>query len=222
MPVTPGVAMPDEAYAAGIVVREPPTGPVSPDSNVTLQIEITNRSGIAWMQERVGPINVGNHWFDRTGERMLQQDDARAPLAPVLLPAETCRIALTVKAPHEPGEYRCVVDLAHEGIRWFVNRGSSAAHVPVQVGTPVGEPPSPAPARAPQEPAGSRRPHGPAPGDLSEPPPGEFPMHGVHTDTVAKILAGRGAELLERLVDRGCGDDWVSYRYFVRGGSARS
>jgi hypothetical protein len=41
-------------------------------------------------------------------------------------------------------------------------------------------------------------------------------MHGVHTDVVSRLIADGGGELLERTTDRSCGQDWISYRYFVR------
>jgi len=46
--------------------------------------------------------------------------------------------------------------------------------------------------------------------------PGEFPMYGVPLDTVVRLVTGQGATLVHVESDRSCGDDWVSYRYFVR------
>jgi SAM-dependent methyltransferase len=46
--------------------------------------------------------------------------------------------------------------------------------------------------------------------------PGEFPMYGVPLNTVAGLIADHGATLLHIENDRSCGEDWVSYRYFVR------
>jgi hypothetical protein len=46
--------------------------------------------------------------------------------------------------------------------------------------------------------------------------PGDFPMFGVPVHSVAGLIADHGATLLHVENDRSCGDDWVSYRYFVR------
>ena len=41
-------------------------------------------------------------------------------------------------------------------------------------------------------------------------------MHGVPRSEVEAILDAGGGELFHVEDDQSCGNDWVSYRYFVR------
>ena len=41
-------------------------------------------------------------------------------------------------------------------------------------------------------------------------------MYGIPLNVVVATIAGCGGTLLHVENDRSCGDDWMSYRYFVR------
>ena len=41
-------------------------------------------------------------------------------------------------------------------------------------------------------------------------------MYAVDTNIVTGLIARHGGMLLQIENDRSCGEDWVSYRYFVR------
>lgn len=45
---------------------------------------------------------------------------------------------------------------------------------------------------------------------------GEFPMHGLHRDTVIEVNESHGGNLLHLEIDERCGREWVGYRYVVR------
>jgi SAM-dependent methyltransferase len=215
--------MPDEAYQAALSVAGIPGGSVGPHTEITLDVDVTNISHIVWSHETfgVGVISAGNHWLDQTGARTLQCDDGRTPLPEAVPPGGACRVALTITTPASPGDYLCEIDLAHEGVRWFRDRDSAVVRFPVRVradgasdvraaGAALAELVAPSgSAPAGEWPAA-------APGDPSAADPGDFPMHGVHTDVVSQLIAAGGGELLERTADRSCGQDWISYRYFVR------
>jgi len=214
--------MPDEAYHASIAVAGMPRM-VRPLGEVTLQVEVTNIGSVDWIQRDYGALSIGDHWLDAAGLRMLARDDGRTRLPAALRAGETCRVALTIGAPSTPGEYQLEVDVAHEGVLWFHDRGSEVVRLAVRVGENeigAGEPPAASRVEPPAHPAGA--------GDgvvqasrvtdakMEVDDPGEFPMHGVPLDAVAALVAGHGATLLHIENDRSCGDDWVSYRYFAR------
>ena len=50
-----------------------------------------------------------------------------------LYPGDRCKVALTITAPRDCGDYWCEIDLAHEGVVWFRERGSAAVRFPVRV-----------------------------------------------------------------------------------------
>lgn len=221
--------MPDDAYQAALSVAGLPRGPLTPGAEVTLDVDVTNASQVAWLQQECGTIRVGNHWLDHTGERMLQRDDGRTVLAETLPPGGTCRVPLTIKAPAAEGDYQCELDLAHEGIRWFRDRNSAVVRFQVVVRggglehadmATIGDSHSTqqsgdvgaAPIELPSA----------APGDPSVADPGDFPMYGVHSDRVGELIAASGGELLQKSVDQSCGPHWIAYRYFVRKSSGQA
>jgi SAM-dependent methyltransferase len=205
-------AMPEDAYRASIALDGLPRR-VRAGSQMTLQVEVTNLSVIDWSQRDFGVFSVGDHWFDGDGLRMLTRDDGRTRLPLVLRARETCRVPLTINAPAEPGDYQCEFDVAHEGVLWFHDRDSAVLRLEVRVGD-GDEPLVPREAAAPSPPAqtGGRA----ILADTGVEDPGEFPMYGVPLDTVVRLVTGQGATLVHVESDRSCGDDWVSYRYFVR------
>jgi SAM-dependent methyltransferase len=216
--------MPDPAYLASIVVAGMPRR-IEPLSQVTLQVKVTNISSFDWNQREYGPIRVGDHWLDAAGLRMLARDDGRTRLPETLRAGETCSMALTICAPSNPGEYQLEVDLAHEGVLWFHDRGAEVVRLAVCVALNqidaalASSSPSCVESRAVSAAAlndGPIQALASTDGKLGVDDPGEFPMHGVALDAVAALIAEHGATLLHVENDRSCGEDWVSYRYFAR------
>jgi SAM-dependent methyltransferase len=219
--------MPDTAYCASLVVTCVPRRTVTPGAEITLQVEITNLSAFAWSQREFGVMAVGNHWFDGAGGRLVIRDDGRTSLPGTLAPGATCRVPLLIKAPQDSGEYQCEVDVAHEGVLWFHGRGSRVVRFPVRVGgredsdaDVVGDEGGPIPDRgtsaaAPSDERSIEAPSA-ATADTNTEDPGAFPMYGIPLNVVVATIARCGGTLLHVDNDRSCGDDWVSYRYFVR------
>jgi SAM-dependent methyltransferase len=217
-------AMADEAYRAWIRIVDAPARPLRPGSVLTITVEVTNRSAVTWSQHASGIIRVGNHWTDSDG-RMLQRDDGRSDLPMVLGPGETTRLRLTITVPGEETDYRCEVDLAHEGVLWFGDRGNPVASFTVRATNSDERDESfvaaqESRAHQPREIERGRVLSGP---NLAAADPGEFPMHGIPRESVERLIAESGGVVVHVEHDRSCGDDWVSYRYFVRrrGGPAR-
>jgi hypothetical protein len=165
-------------------------------------------------------------WLDDAGDRMLARDDGRTSLPGTLRPGETCRLPLTIKTPSDPGLYQCEVDLAHEGVVWFHDKGSPVVrfvvHNAFEQEPDLGSSELresrvrvPAPPAAAND--GRVEPTAAIAGintDVDH--PGDFPMHGVALDSVVRLIAEQRATLLHIENDRSAGDDWVSYRYFIR------
>jgi len=194
------VAMPDDAYRASIAVSGVPRRLVAPLEAFALRVAITNRSAIEWSRRTFGLLRAGNHWLDPTGHTVVR-DDGRTSLPGSLRPGATCHLTLTVLAPENAGEYQCEIDLAHEGILWFHDKGSP----PARCGIRVDAPPPGVAAGAP-----------PASNETDAENLGGFPMHGLSLDRVVRLIADCGGTLLHVENDRSCGEDWESYRYVVR------
>ena len=141
-------------------------------------------------------------------------------------PGDSCRLSLTITVPSQEGEYQCEIDLSHEGVLWFGEKGSPVLRFPVRVGRPqdagfslTDELPI-SQAQTPQRPAASEELPTEMPSLAGEDggveDPGPFPMYGVQKEKVIDLVLSQGGELIHVENDRSCGDDWVSYRYFVR------
>ena len=50
-----------------------------------------------------------------------------------LLPGSEVELPLTVKAPEEPGDYVFEIDMVHEGVTWFYERGATPLRLMVRV-----------------------------------------------------------------------------------------
>jgi SAM-dependent methyltransferase len=213
----PPLPMPDDAYRVSIVASALPRD-LEPGQAVVLHVEVTNTSSFTWSRAVHGPMQVGNHWLDATHRRMLLRDDGRTPLPDDMQPGQRCALQLTITAPTASGDYACEIDIAHEGLTWFQDKGSPTLRLHTRVGRPEDrqiadrsdrqEPMSPV-ARTSLHAALAQR------IVVDAPDPGEFPMHSIHCDAIADLIAARGARLLHKEVDDKCGGEWVSYRYFV-------
>ncbi len=208
-------AMPDEAYRAEIRVEEWPRV-VAPATRVGLAVKVVNASSHAWHPSALGQVNLGNHWLVEDGS-MERQDDARAGLPQTVKPGEQAEILIAVTTPNEVGSYRCELDLVHETITWFKDRGSLSCQLGFEVteGAPA--------------PSGSRKPPTASPTSRAaqwkdvqtrlvpaggEPEP--FPMFGIPREEVLSILEKNRAEVLSIDEDGHAGWDWIGYRYTVR------
>lgn len=214
-------AMPDTAYAAGLTLAAPSPATVAASSEVAITLMVRNASDHTWRQPDVGPLAVGNHWLDAAGELMLLQDDGRSPLLQDVPPGLEWPVLLTMRAPREPGVYVCEIDLVHEGVSWFGDKGSQQLRFTVEVtrdGVATGT-------RAtalmteypvPEYPGGVV----PVPEASGEPlPEMDFPVDGVPREQVMDIIHQHGGRLAYLEEDRRAGPEWVSYRYFVAGRS---
>ena len=209
--------MPDGAYRARLELTAGLPSTVTGDLIATLRL--TNTSPHEWRQRDFGSIRVGNHWFDATGRFMVVQDDGRAALPQILKPGESCDIALPMVAPSTPGSYQGEIDVVHEGVTWFRDKGSPAVRfgivVPPGGGIAAGRPTS----TIDELPVPEYR------DDLiamlddesrTTEETGPFPMHGVPREHVKQIIDKHGGTLVHMEDGLRAGVEWVDYRYFVR------
>jgi len=218
--VPDGPALAAEAYSARIRLVEPVPQPAKPASSFVLGLEVENAGPLSWKQNRATIIRVGNHWYGPDGETMLVQDDGRADLPPAMAPGERGLVYLACRAPSEVGRYICEIDLVHESIAWFKDRGSAPLRFEVTVG---------------DEGSGSGGHAGGFDADndasgwkdrIKDIPLDEFldsyqrlepfPMHGIPKDRVVEFFLARACRVERIEEDAHGGPEWTGYRYFVR------
>ncbi|HUF24366.1 MAG TPA: class I SAM-dependent methyltransferase [Vicinamibacterales bacterium] len=208
--------MSDAAYRASLELAGPRPASAAAASDVAVLLRVRNISGHTWSQPASGPMAVGNHWFDATGQRMLQQDDARAPLLQVVEPDQSWPVLITVHAPGEPGKYVAEMDLVHEGSTWFAHKGSHTLRFPLEVTAAAGAVASAVVMEELPVPdySDAGLPAAPRAG-AADPEP--FGMHGVPHEEVLALIQEHGGALIDLEEDGRAGPGWLSYRYFVKG-----
>lgn len=165
-------------------------------------MRVTNDSSVEWNAATHGSLRAGNHWLGADAA-MLVQDDGRAAL-PSLLPGQACVATLGVSAAPAAAAW-LELDVVHEGIVWFADKGSQTLRLPLGHHEPT---------RATS---------------LSAEPPAyvgvagvkddevvEFPMHGVPREEVEALIREGGAGLVLSEPDARGGPEWEGFRYFVR------
>ena len=114
----------DDRHATVDLPEHP--GVLPAGASVEVAVELTNASDGAWTQSAIHPLHVGNHWL-RGESEVVAWNDGRARLPGRVRPGESVRIALTIRTPDEPGEYRLAVDVVQEGVCWFADDGPGPA-----------------------------------------------------------------------------------------------
>lgn len=220
--------MAPEAYAARISMGEIPAPLFAPSERITLEVRVRNASPRDWVRSEASPIRVANHWLSGDGRTMLVQDDGRADLPAVVKAGEECLVFLTITTPPEHGNYRWEVDLVHEMVAWFKERGSPTAQGEVQIRTSATPKPSSSTAGATDFLSPSAGPSSPEPEErgldeklYSALPreagnPEDAPMFGIPREDVVDFFASRGDSVLQIDEDSHAGREWVGFRYYVR------
>jgi hypothetical protein len=90
-----------------------------------LDVTVANLGGAVWPggREALPEIRISSRW------RGIDAEGLRTPLPHDLAPGEKALVPVAVRAPDEPGAHVLVLDVVHEGVRWF----GAEAEVPVEV-----------------------------------------------------------------------------------------
>ena len=92
----------------------------SPGATVTVPLMLVNGSSFAWQP---GTVNVSYHLVNAATGGTVVWDGARTPLAAAVAPNTLVSLQVVVKAPPTPGTYTIRLDLVHEGVAWFSDKG---------------------------------------------------------------------------------------------------
>jgi len=127
---------PDDDYRAEIETALAPRR-MRPGQRAELRFSVRNAGGFAWPargdQSGMYQVNLGDRWLDRTGTRVVNDLDGRTALAADLPPGGRAMLTLPVNAPKEPGEYVLEIDMIHEGVTFFREKGSPTLRMNVLV-----------------------------------------------------------------------------------------
>jgi hypothetical protein len=117
----------DAAYHAVISASEQPSVMTAGEKKI-FQLTVRNAGNSVW-RSRVphGWMNVvtaGDRWLTADGAGIVNELDSRSALPHDLKPGDQAELTLTVTAPKTDGQYVLEIDMVHEGVTWFYQRGS--------------------------------------------------------------------------------------------------
>ena len=125
-------AFPASVYRHEIVALDPPSM-MHPGQKLDIRFKIKNLGSSSW--PAVGTkdfryqVNLGNRWIG-AGATV---EDNRAAMKADLPPNGETEMTLAVTAPKTPGEYTLEIDLVHEGVTWFSERGAQPLRFSMRV-----------------------------------------------------------------------------------------
>ncbi|MBV8859702.1 MAG: hypothetical protein JOZ02_22405 [Acidobacteria bacterium] len=125
----------DQDYRASIEAPGAPTH-MRPGERAVLNLRVRNLGPVAWpaLGERgMYQVNAGDRWLDREGKRVVNDLDGRTALAADVPPGGEVSLQLPVTAPREPGDYVLEIDMIHEGVTFFFEKGSKTLRLNVKV-----------------------------------------------------------------------------------------
>lgn len=121
----------------GVFYQAEIAGPQEPvrgacGTTVTVDVVVANRSRASWISDSQIPVFASYH-LSRDG-RMVAFDNVRTDLPGYLATGTRVAVPLRVDVPAEPGTYVLEVDLVHEAITWFADRGGRTGTVTLVAG----------------------------------------------------------------------------------------
>ena len=129
-------AFPDYDYRAEVTTADAPAT-MRAGERATLRVRVRNLGGATWPARGdasgMYQVNVGDRWLDAAGGRVVNDLDGRATLPEDLRPGGEAELRLPVTAPRAAGDYVLEIDMIHEGVTFFYERGSRTYRTRVRV-----------------------------------------------------------------------------------------
>jgi hypothetical protein len=127
---------PDYEYRAEITTPDAPAR-MRAGERVLLRFRVRNAGGFTWPARGdaggMYQVNLGDRWLDSAGGRVVNDLDGRTTLAEDLPPGGETELTLPVNAPARPGEYVLEIDMIHEAVTFFREKGSATLRINVRV-----------------------------------------------------------------------------------------
>ena len=112
-------------------------GTFRPGERVVLNLRVRNLGPVAWPARGdtrgMYQVNAGDRWLDPVTGRVVNDLDGRTALAADLPPGGEATLTLPVNAPKTPGDYVLEIDMIHEGVTFFHEKGSKTLRMNVKV-----------------------------------------------------------------------------------------
>jgi len=135
VPLSPVLAY-DDGYRALITITDKPsTLKAGTTSRLLVKVKNEGNDTWPWRVENgwLGIVTAGDRWLSSDGVGVVNELDGRVALTHDLGPGEETELNLTVTAPRAVGNYVLEIDMVHEGVTWFHQRGSPTVRWNVRI-----------------------------------------------------------------------------------------
>jgi hypothetical protein len=126
----------DADYHAELAAAERPELMTAGEKRV-IQLTVKNAGKGVWRsrvaQGWMNVVTAGDRWLTADGMEVVNEVDGRSALPHDLKHGDQVGLALTVTAPKSAGQYLLEIDMVHEGVTWFYQRGSPTLRWQVKV-----------------------------------------------------------------------------------------
>lgn len=122
-------------YHGSLDVIDSPPDSVAPGAALSIAVRVHNAGNAVWSSGGMTPVCLGYHVGLGTPNQadISTADLPRTDLPRTIPPGASVACAVDVMAPAAPGDYVLRIDLVHERVSWFRDRGFGTALVPVRV-----------------------------------------------------------------------------------------
>jgi hypothetical protein len=131
-----GAQLPEGSYRAEISAADAPSV-FKRGEKRALRLRVRNAGQAAWPARGTKDgryrVSLGDRWLDAGGKNVVNDLDARTDLPRDLGPGEEVELTLAVTAPKQPGDYVLEIDMVHESVTWFYEKGSRTLRLNVRV-----------------------------------------------------------------------------------------
>jgi hypothetical protein len=119
-------------YRQEIIALNPPSV-MRVGEKLDIHFKVKNLGSETWpavgTRDFLYQINMGNRWIKGNENN----EDNRAVMKGDLPPGAVTDMTLSITAPKAPGDYTLEIDMVHEGVTWFKQRGARTLSIDVAV-----------------------------------------------------------------------------------------
>ncbi len=112
-------------YGVEWMAGQLPGAPDRRGQTITATITLRNTGALTWSWGGGNPFRLGYRYYRN---RRLAEDaaakDLRTDIPDDVMPGQTAVIQARIALPDDPGNYTLELDLVHEGVAWFKERGA--------------------------------------------------------------------------------------------------
>lgn len=100
-------------------IEAPPAIVFSADERRDVPVTVTNTGRLTWDSQGDPPFFLSYHWLEPELDRVVKFDGERTAFDRPVAPGTSATVRATVWPPGQPGAYRLMWDVVHEGRLWF-------------------------------------------------------------------------------------------------------